>query len=77
MLIRDHYVNAIYRMASRFGRESGDHVMPRNATLPRCIDYAASYFHEGDTKGTIDTTDMCLRWKVCSSITALIERHRR
>ena len=50
MLIRDHYVNAIYRMASRFGRESGDHVIPRNATLPRCIDYAVSYFHEGDTQ---------------------------
>lgn len=49
MLIRDRYVGVIDRMASRFGRESGDHVIPRGATLPRCIDYAARYFYEGDT----------------------------
>ena len=49
MLIRDRYVSVIGRMASRFGRESGDHVIPRDATLPRCIDYAARYLYEGDT----------------------------
>lgn len=48
MLIRDHYISAIDRMASRFGRESGDHVIPRDATLPRCIDYAACYLDEID-----------------------------
>ena len=40
-------------MASRFGRESGTHVIPayvipKNATLPRCIDYAARYLYEED-----------------------------
>lgn len=50
MLIRDHYISAIRRMACRFGRESGDHVIPRNATLRRCIDYAANYLYERDTK---------------------------
>ncbi len=50
MLIRDRYVSVIGRMASRFGRESGDHVIPRDATLPRCIDYAARYLYEGDTE---------------------------
>ena len=50
MLIRDHYMSAIDRMASRFGRESGYHVIPRDSTLPRCIDYAARYLYEGDTK---------------------------
>lgn len=48
MLIQDHYISAINRMASRFGRESGDHVIPRDATLPRCIDYAACYLDEID-----------------------------
>ena len=49
MLIRDRYVSVIGRMASRFGRESGDHLIPRDATLTRCIDYAARYLYEGDT----------------------------
>ena len=49
MLIRDRYVSVIDRMASRFGRESGDHVILRDATLSRCIDYAARYLYEGDT----------------------------
>ena len=48
MLIRDHYISAIDRMASRFGRESGDHVIPRDATLRRCVDYAARYLDEID-----------------------------
>ncbi len=50
MLIRDHYIGAVDRMASRFGRECGDHVIPPDATLPRCIDYAAYYLYERDTK---------------------------
>ena len=49
MLIRDRYVGVIDRMASRFGRESGDHVIPRDATLARCIDYSARYLYERDT----------------------------
>ena len=49
MLIRDRYVDVIDRMASRFGRESGDHVIPRDATLARCIDYSARYLYERDT----------------------------
>ena len=49
MLIRDRYVGVIDRMASRFGRERGDHVIPRDSTLPRCIDYAVRYLYEGDT----------------------------
>ena len=49
MLIQDRYVGVIDRMASRYGRESGDHVIPMDSTLSSCIDYAARYLYEGDT----------------------------
>lgn len=48
MLIRDQYINAIRRTAFQFGREAGDYVVAKEATLPRCIDYAAHYLDEGD-----------------------------
>lgn len=48
VLIRDQYIDAIEHAASRFGREANGHVIGKDASLPRCIDYAAHYFYEGD-----------------------------
>lgn len=49
MLIRDQYIEAIRRMKDRFGRERGGYLIPKDATLERCIDYAARYLYEKDT----------------------------
>ena len=50
MPIQDQYIGAIRRMESRFGRDPGGPVIPKEATLKRCIDYAARYLYEGDTE---------------------------
>ena len=43
MPIKDRYIEAVRKLAARHGRAPGDHVIPRDASLPRCIDYAMKY----------------------------------
>ena len=50
MPIRDQYIGAIQHMESWFGRECGDYVILKDATLKHCIGYATYYLYERDTE---------------------------
>lgn len=50
MPIRQQYLAVLDGIANIHGRVGGQHIIHRNATLPRCIDYALHYFSENDTR---------------------------
>lgn len=50
MLIRQQYFAVLDGIADSCGRVRGHHIIHRNASLQRCIDYALHYFRENDTQ---------------------------
>ena len=47
--IREQYVDVLEGLATQFGRDEGNHIIPVNASFHRCIDYACRYFYERDS----------------------------